>query len=126
MSRNIDQRFEQNSDHTFHRATNPAHSFPRPQPVLPRELALEQRIESRLHHLGDEIQEIVGAPYPGLLQDRTRVREALDEITSKHTTLLWTARVAKCTEGSIRERLWWDIDRALAGLERIADSLVEH
>lgn len=129
MSRNVNQQFDGNAEHSFHHAANAGRSLPRSahaQPVLPRELAREQRIESRLHHLGDEIQEIVDAPYPGLLQDRTGVREAIDEITSKHTTLLWTSRVAKCTEGAVRERLWWDIDRALASLERIADSLVEH
>jgi hypothetical protein len=130
MSRNVDQQLNHNSDHAFHQATNAARcnapSRPRSQYLPQREQALEQRIESRLHHLGDEIQEMVDAPYPGLLRDRDYVREALDELTSKHTTLLWTARVAKCTEGSVRERLWWDIDRALAGLEKIAGSLVEH
>jgi hypothetical protein len=122
MSRNVDQHLNHNSDHAFHHAANAARRNVLPQ----RELAIEQRIESRLHHLGNEIQEMVDAPYPGLLRDRGYVRESLEELTSKHTTLLWTARVAKCTGGSVRERLWWDIDRALASLEKIADSLVEH
>jgi hypothetical protein len=130
MSRNVEMHSNHhNSDHAFHPATNAASAPPRPsrsQPPPQRELALEQRIESRLHHLGGEIQEMVDAPYPGLLRDRECVREALDELTSKHTTLLWTTRVAKCTEGSVRVRLCWDIDRALASLEKIADSLVEH
>jgi hypothetical protein len=130
VSRNFDQQWDHNSDHAFHHATNASRSsVPRTSrlhTVPPREHALEQRIESRLHQLGDEIQEMVDAPYPGLLRDREYVREALDELTSKYTTLLWTARVAKCTEGAVRERLWWDIDRALASLERIAGSLVEN
>jgi hypothetical protein len=115
----------------FHDVPNPVHSaanFPRasqPQPVRSHQLASEGKIEARLHELGSEIQEMVEAPYPGLLQDRDYVREALEELTSKHTTLLWTARVAKCTEGFVRERLWWDIDKALTSLEKIAGSLVE-
>ncbi len=125
MSRNFDPNSNYKSEHAFHPAASAVHRLPRSRNLPQREIALEQKIESRLHHLGDEIQEMVDAPYPGLLREREYVREALDELTSKHTTLLWTARVAKCTEGSVRERLWWDIDRALASLEKIAGSLVE-
>lgn len=96
----------------------------KPQPVRSRQVLAEARIESRLCRLGGEIQELVDAPYPGLLQDRGCVREALEELTTKHTTLLWIARVAKCTEGSVRERLWMDIEKALASLEKVAASLV--
>jgi hypothetical protein len=98
---------------------------PKPQPAPNRQWQAEQRIESRLHRLGDGIQGLVEAPYPGLLQDRTCIREALEELTAKHTTLLWTARVAKCTEGAVRERLWLDIEKAVASLEKVADSLVQ-
>lgn len=126
MSRDFDLHLNRAADHPYPNAPQAGRQSPRALHLPQRELALEQRIESRLHHLGDEIQEMVEAPYPGLLRDRDYVREALDELTSKHTTLLWTARVAKCTNGSVRERLWWDIDRALAGLEKIAGSLVEH
>jgi hypothetical protein len=127
----MSQRLDRNQDHKFDTEMPPADiailaRASKPAQFRGRQFTAEQKIESRLHHLGDEIHEMVDAPYPGLLQDRGYVREALDELTSKHTTLLWTARVAKCTEGSVRERLWWDIDRALAGLEKIADSLVEH
>jgi hypothetical protein len=111
-------------DQTIHieRPASVSHP-PNPQPVRSRQLLAEGRIESRLHRLGGEIQELVDAPYPGLLQDRGCVREALEELTTKHTTLLWIARVAKCTEGSVRERLWMDIEKALAGLEKVAVSL---
>ncbi|HTA51526.1 MAG TPA: hypothetical protein VK757_02000 [Candidatus Acidoferrum sp.] len=117
--------------HVFHDVPNRAHEAanfppaPKPQPVRGYQLAAEGKIEERLHDLGNEIQELVEAPYPGLLQDRGYVREALEELASKHTTLLWTARVAKCTEGFVRERLWWGIDKALTSLEKIAGSLVE-
>jgi hypothetical protein len=117
--------------HAFHDVPNRAYDAanfpqaPRPLPLRGHQLAAEGKIEARLHDLGNEIQELVEAPYPGLLQDRDYVREALEELTSKHTTLLWTARVAKCTEGFVRERLWRDIEKALSGLERIAGSLVE-
>ena len=107
----------------FHRADRAPNPAP---PMAGRGVWIsEQEIESRLHHLGEEIQEMVDAPYPGLLQDRNYVREALEELTSKHTTLLWTARVAKCTHGRVRDKLWRDIDRALASLEKIAGCLVE-
>jgi hypothetical protein len=96
---------------------------PQPQPLRTRQLA-EQGIESRLDRLGEEIQQMVESPYPGLLQDRGWIREALEELTTKHTTLLWTARVAKCTDGAVRERLWREIERALASLENVAGSLV--
>jgi hypothetical protein len=97
---------------------------PKPQPVRSRPLQPEQTIESRIRRLGDEIRDLTEAPYPGLLQDRDSIREALEELTAKHTTLLWTARVAKCTGGAVRERLWFDIEKALASLEKVADSLV--
>jgi hypothetical protein len=114
----------------IHNSVDPAHeaaSIPRPikrQPARDRQLATEGSVEVRLQQLGEEIQDLTDAPYPGLLQDRDYVREALEELNSKHTTLLWTARVAKCTNGFVRERLWWDIEKALASLERMADSLV--
>ena len=64
----------------FHNATNSPHDaakFPRtPQPARGIQLATEGRIEARLHDLGDEIQELTEAPYPGLLQERGYVREA--------------------------------------------------
>lgn len=97
---------------------------PKPQPLRSRQSLAEERIESRLGRLGEEIQQMVEAPYPGLLQDRGCIREALEELTTKHTTLLWTARVAKCTDGAVRERLWREIERALASLETVAGSLV--
>jgi hypothetical protein len=105
-------------------AMNPA----APRQRVPREwqVAAEQRIEWRLRRLGDEIRSLTEAPYPGLLQDRSGVGEALDELMSRHTTLLWTARVAKCTEGAVREHLWRNIERAIASLERVAGSLAQN
>jgi hypothetical protein len=112
----------------FQHSIHPAHEAAgvplKPPPVRDRQLAAEGQIEARLHQLGDEIHELTAAPYPGLLQDRSSVREALEELTAKHTTLVWTSRVAKCTDGLVRERLWRDINRALESLERIAGSLV--
>lgn len=99
--------------------------LPKPQPVPSYQFFAERRIEARLHRLGDDIQELVEAPYPGLLRDRGSIRDALEELTAKHTTLLWIARVAKYTEGGVRERLWLDIEKALASLEKVADSLVQ-
>ena len=55
---------------------------PKPQPVRSRPLQPEQTIESRIRRLGDEIRDLVEAPYPGLLQDRDSIREALEELTA--------------------------------------------
>jgi hypothetical protein len=96
---------------------------PRAQAVRSRESFAERRIESRLHQLADDIRDLGAAPYPALLLDRADIRKAIEELGAKHTTLLWVARVAKCTEGGVRERLWANIDRALISLEKVADSL---
>lgn len=95
---------------------------PRVQAVRSRQSFAERRIESRLEQLGNDIQDLSVAPYP-LLLDRADIRNAIEELNTRHMTLVWVARVAKCTEGEVRERLWANIDRALASLERVADSL---
>jgi hypothetical protein len=95
---------------------------PKCEPI-PNEEPAEQRIEFRIGRLGDQIQGLVKAPFPGLFQESGRIHEALQELTTQYTTLVWTARVAKCTAGTVRLRLWTAIERALASLEKVADSL---
>jgi hypothetical protein len=111
-------------NHVIHAGHPAGIAVPPTQPLRAPQLLAEQRIESRLERLGDEIQQMVEAPFPGLLQDRGCIREAFEELTTKHTILLWTARVAKCTGGAVRERLWREIERALASLENFAASLL--
>jgi hypothetical protein len=85
----------------------------------------EHDIEVRLRELGRVINDLMDAPYPGLLRERGRIREALEELTVKETTLRWIIRVARSTEGSVQRRLWSDIDKALSDLEKIAESIAE-
>ena len=85
----------------------------------------EHDIEVRLRELGTTINDLMDAPYPGLLRERVRIREALEELTVKETTLRWIIRVARSTEGAVQWRLWSDIDKALNDLEKIAESLAE-
>ena len=88
-------------------------------------LLVEDEIESRLRNLGEVINELLDAPYPGLLRERGRIRKALEELTVKEATLRWIVRIARTTEGAVQQRLWADIDRALTDLERIADSITQ-
>jgi hypothetical protein len=85
----------------------------------------EHDVEVRLRELGQVINDLMDAPYPGLLRERVRIREALEELTVKETTLRWIIRVARSTEGAVQRRLWSDIDRALTDLEKIAESIAE-
>jgi hypothetical protein len=85
----------------------------------------EHEIEVRLRDLGNVINDLMDAPYPGLLRERGRIREALETLTVKEATLRWIIRVARSTEGEVQRRLWSDIDKALRDLERIAASIAE-
>jgi hypothetical protein len=85
----------------------------------------EHDIEVRLRDLGKMIDDLMDAPYPGLLRERVRIREALEELTVKETTLRWIIRVARSAEGAVQRRLWSDIDKALTDLEKIAESMAE-
>jgi len=94
---------------------------------LPRteQIWAEHDIEVRLRDLGNAINDLMDAPYPGLLMERRRIREALEGLTVKEATLRWIIRVARTTEGAVQQRLWSDIDRALADLERTAESIAQ-
>jgi hypothetical protein len=94
--------------------------FPKPQ-----RSRVENSIEARLRELGNVINDLMDAPYPGLLIERERIRLALEELTVKEATLRWIIRVARTTEGAVQQRLWSDIDKALTDLERIAESIVQ-
>jgi hypothetical protein len=98
--------------------------FPGARPISATEHA-EREIEFRLQMLGTLIQGLTNAPYPGLLRDRESIREALEELMVKETTLRWIVRITKSTEGAVREKLWSDIERAVTALEKIADSVTQ-
>jgi hypothetical protein len=98
--------------------------FPGRRPIAASEHA-EREVEFRLKMLGILIQSLMNAPYPSLLREREAIREALEELMIKETTLRWIVRVTKSTEGAVREKLWADIERAVTDLERIADSVMQ-
>jgi hypothetical protein len=105
----------------FQHATN---ILPVPESIGLRDRRLAERnIESRLGALGEAIRDLEEAPYPSLLRDRACVREALEELAVKEVTLQWIVRVARCTEGAVREKLWRDIGNALTDLEKLAESV---
>lgn len=89
------------------------------------QIRVENNIEARLRGLGNAINDMVDAPYPGLLRERGHIREALEELIVKEATLRWIIRVARTTEGEVQQRLWSDIDKALTSLEKVAESIAE-
>jgi hypothetical protein len=99
-------------------------SFPEPDQVHSL-TGVDEDIEIRLRNIGNTISDLLDAPYPGLLKERRSIREALEELTVKEATLRWIVRVARSTTGAVQQRLWSDIDLALTGLEKIADSIIK-
>jgi hypothetical protein len=83
----------------------------------------EKMIESRLRTLGNIINDLLDAPYTEMSDCRENIRAALEELAVKEATLRWIVRVAKRTQGAMRERMWSDIERAVADLEKLADSV---
>jgi hypothetical protein len=83
----------------------------------------ENRVQSRLNELSTVVIGMVDAPYPSLLSGRDALRQKLEELIVKEAALIWIVRVAKRTEGTVRENLWLDIEKALRGLEKIAEEL---
>jgi hypothetical protein len=83
----------------------------------------EAIIEARLRALTEFVESFGHAAYSALLSERASVREAVEELCVKESALRWIVRVAKHSEGSIRERLWTDIEKAVADLEKLAESI---
>ena len=63
-------------------------------------------------------------PFSLFLTENNPVREPIEELIVKEVTLRWIVRVAKRSEGPIRERLWADIDKALIELEMTAEEVM--
>ncbi len=84
----------------------------------------EEDIESRLRNLGHLVEGLCDAAYLTLLTERTHVREALEELLVKEAAMRWIVRVAKHSNGPIREALWSDIEKSLTDLEKTAESVM--
>jgi hypothetical protein len=83
----------------------------------------EAIVEARLQALTDFVESIDNADYSALLPERSATREAVEELSVKESALRWIVRVARHSEGFVRERLWRDIEKALADLETLAGSV---
>ena len=91
---------------------------------LEQQRQLESCVESRLTDVGEIVARVVGAPYPSLLQDKDAIRHSLEKLVVKETALRWIVRVAKHSEGTVRDALWLRIQDTLPGLEETAEALM--
>jgi hypothetical protein len=91
---------------------------------LEQQRQLESCVESRLTDVGEIVARVVGAPYPSLLQDKDAIRQTLEKLAVRETALRWIVRVAKHSEGTVRDALWLRIQDTLPGLEKTAEALM--
>ena len=77
--------------------TAPVLQFKKCKEIQERRL-FERNIESRLRDLGDVVEDLVDAPYPGVLIERGYIREALEELAVKQITLIeiWKKTQQSC------------------------------
>lgn len=85
----------------------------------------EALIEARLHALTEFIEDFNDGAFSAVLSERAFTREAVEELCVKESALRWILRVAKHSEGAVREKLWSDIEEAVTGLEKLAESLAK-
>lgn len=80
----------------------------------------EQMIEERLQELTRLVSDLNESGYGVLLAEDTLHRAAFDELRVKESALRWILRVAKHSSGTVREKLWTDIEDAVSDLEKTA------
>jgi hypothetical protein len=85
----------------------------------------EQKIEERLLELTRLVSDMNESGYGVLLGEDTLHRAAFDELCVKESALRWILRVARHSSGTVREKLWTDIEDAVSDLEKTAH-LVMH
>jgi hypothetical protein len=83
----------------------------------------ENYVESRLNDFRKLVASFIDAPYPSLLREKEAIRHTLEELIVKEEALRWIVRVARHSEGTVREALWLDIEKALGDLGNIAEGL---
>jgi hypothetical protein len=83
----------------------------------------EDHIKARLQELTDFVDGFTNSTLNLVRLEKPSVREAMEELAVKEVALRWIVRVATLSTGTIRDRLWVDIDKALSDLEVIAESL---
>jgi hypothetical protein len=94
--------------------------FPQPTGASQSEFA----IEARLRDLTALVADRTDSGYGVLLSEEIATREAFDELRVKEAALRWIVRVAKHSSGSVRGKLWSDIEDAITGLEKTAELLL--
>ena len=85
----------------------------------------EQEIEARLRELTALVADLTDSGYGVLLAEETSTREVFEELLVKETALRWIIRVARHSDGAVREKLWSDVEEAVCGLEKTAELLLD-
>jgi len=85
----------------------------------------EQEIETRLRDLTALVADLTDSGYGVLLSQDRLTKEAFEELRIKEAALRWIVRVARHSDGSVREKLWSDVEDAVAGLEKTAELLLD-
>ena len=84
----------------------------------------EKKTEARLRDLTNLVGSFRREPFNLFLAENNPVRDPVEELIVKEVTLRWIVRVAKHSQGPIRERLWVDIEKALTELEMTAEEVM--
>lgn len=85
----------------------------------------EQEIETRLRDLTALVADLTDSGYGVLLAEETSTREAFDELRVKEAALRWILRVARHSDGAVREKLWSEAEDAVWSLEKTAELLLD-
>lgn len=93
-------------------------------PQRSEEASYEQEIETRLQDLTALVADLTDSGYGVLLAEEPSTGEAFEELRVKEAALRWIIRVARHTTGSVREKLWEDVEDAVSGLEKTAEFLL--
>jgi hypothetical protein len=109
------------SDTILKSANSPVIEFPK----MTERDRYEQDIEERLRELTALVADLTDSGYGLLLSQAQSTREAFDELRVKEAALRWIIRVARHSDGAVREKLWSDLEEAVCGLEKTAELLLD-
>jgi len=85
----------------------------------------EQDIEARLRELTALVADLTDSGYGLMLSQANSTRKAFEEVRIKEAALRWIVRVARHSDGAVREKLWSEVEDAVAGLEKTAELLLD-
>ena len=103
------------SDTILKSANSPVIEFPK----MTERDQYEQEIEARLQELTALVADLTDSGY-GL-----SVRGLILRPRLKEAALRWITRVARHSDGAVREKLWSDLEEAVCGLEKTAELLLD-